>query len=597
MAVRRKPKGGFLFEVSWEVCNKVGGIYTLLKAKAAETNRYYRGNYYLVGPYFADKAKGEFEELPVGRLKSLFEELKIKGIKCHFGKWLIEGEPKVILIDFKNYWPQKNQIKKELWESYEIDSLRAGFDFDEPVVWSWTVGKLIEKIAEKFLREKIVVHFHEWLSGAALLYLKEHSIKVGTVFTTHATTLGRTLVYNGIDFYSILEKIDPDKEIYRYNITAKHQLEKKSAQISDVFTTVSEITALEAKYFLGKKPDILLPDGLDLREFPVPEEIPLQQRIQNSRLREFVISYFFPWYSFDLDNTLFYFTAGRYEFRAKGVDILIKALYRLNQKLKAKRSRKTIIAFFLVPTGTKKIKDEIIKNKELFEDIKDALEDVSWETKSRILYAIVKGEEISKKTLFKREFLLSLKQKLLRFKQEGLPPLSTHDLNDPQDIILRSLQASGLQNRVQDRVKVVFYPIYLNGHDGLSNLSYREFILACDLGIFPSYYEPWGYTPLETAASGVPAITTDAAGFGRYSQKINANDKNPGIFVIKRFGKSDAESINSLSNLLYKFSQFSDQRREDNKFRARKIATLADWKLLIRNYIKAHNKAREFVKI
>jgi len=493
-------------------------------------------------------------------------------------------------MDFKDYWPQLNQIKTKLWQDYQIDSLGTGYDFNEPVLWATATGLFLEKASPLFKEEKIVAHFHEWLSGAGLLYLSKKQ-KIGTVFTTHATCLGRTLSYHNVDFYSILRKIDPEREISRYNIKAKHQLEKQTAQNCDVFTTVSEITALEAERFLGRKPDLLLPNGLEAEKFLSFEEIVIKHRLQRERLKEFLLFYFFPYYDFDLENTLFYFIVGRYEFRAKGIDIFIKALAKLNQQLIKNKSKKTIVAFFWIPAAVREIKPELLENREFFKDIKDSLEEISWETEEKILYSIISGKKITEKVLFEEDFLFDIKKKLMKLKREGQPFLSTHNLIDPQDVILSSLQEAGLTNKKSDKVKAVFYPIYLTGHDGLSNLNYQESIQACHLGVFPSFYEPWGYTPLEAAALGVTSVTTDLAGFGRFCQGLNKEEKYPGIFVLERFHKTDREEIESLARFLYRFSQFSRKQRIENKIQARKIAAQADWKNFIKNYIQAHNQA------
>jgi glycogen(starch) synthase len=584
----------YVFEISWEVCNRVGGIYTVLKSKARHLTKIYGKNYCLIGPYFEDKIRGEFEEIFLPReYKDVFNELEKGGIKCYLGKWLIEGEPSVILIDFKNFWEKSNKIKAKLWEDYKIDSLGSGYDFDEPMIWSYSVGMLIEKITVLNEKDKIVVQFHEWLSGAGLLYLKKQAPKIKTIFTTHATVLGRSLIYNNIDFYSPLLKINIEEEVNRLKIKAKHQLEKAAAQNSDLFTTVSEITSLEAEVFLKRKPDFLLFNGLDLEKFPTLEEIVIKHKKENARLKEFLAYYFFPYYVFDLDNTLFYFIAGRYEFKTKGVDILIRSLSQLNQKLIEIKSKKNIIVFFFIPSAVKDIKEELLENRNFFEDIKHSLEDVSIETQRKILYFFLKREKFSEKDLFDKNFLFQIKKKLLKFSKKGTPLLTTHEIIDDNDPILRAFKEAKLSNKKNDKVKVLFYPIYLTGHDGLINLDYYESIGACHLGIFPSLYEPWGYTPLEAAALGVSFVTTDLAGFGRYCQRLEIIEKKdrPGVFIMERYNKTDEEEVVKLTNFLYKFSQFSEKEMIENKIQARKIAGCANWKYFIENYITAHNQA------
>lgn len=598
MAAKKiKAKADFLFEVSWEVCNRVGGIYRVLESKAKRVVDYYGKNYFLLGPYFPEKARGEFQEkTPPKLFKKTFEDLEREGLHCHFGKWLVEGEPRVVLIDFTNFWVQANKIKRELWESYGIDSLSSGYDFAEPVVWSWAVGKLIEKLSKPLKGKKIVIHCHEWLAGTTLLYLKQKGVKAGTVFTTHATILGRSLANNNLPLYALLGKIDPQKEAYHYQIQAKYQLEKAAAKNCDVFTTISKITSLEAENFLERKPDFLLPNGLEIEKLPDFEEIFFQQRIQQNRLREFCLYYFSPYYRINLRNALFYFIVGRYEFHNKGIDLFIQALGKLNKKLKAKKARKTVVAFFWIPAGNQGIREEVFQARENYQDIKDYLEEFFDSLKENILSLLVMGKKFQKKTLFanERDFFKEIKKKRLKLQRKGLPPLSTHYLSDPNDIILRSFRENGLENKKEDRVKVVFLPIYLTGSDGLLNLNYYESIQASHLGVFPSFYEPWGYTALETSALGVSSITTDLSGFGRFSKKFSQKRKNPGIFVLERFGKSDEDFASELSEALYRFSQLSRKERIENKIRARKRAEVFDWKILIKKYIKAHNQALKF---
>ena len=589
-----------LFEVSWEVCNKVGGINTVLKSKAEKIINHYRENYFVIGPYFAKKVGGIFEETVMPEdWKWIHDELAKEGIIIHVGKWLIKGEPNAVLIDFNNYMYKTNEIKRNLCEDYKIDSLRTGFDYDQPIVWGLAVGKLLERLEQVLKDKKLVAQFHEWLSGVALLYIKKHDVKIATVFTTHATVLGRTLSGANIDLYCIkenkkcfLEEMDSVQEAYKYNVEAKHLVEKASAENTDVFTTVSEITGMEAQYVLGRKPDVILPNGLDVEQFPTFEEASIEHRRHRENIREFLLPYFFPYYQFDLENTLFYFLAGRYEFRDKGIDIYIKALARLNEKLKKKKNSKTIVAFVWVPTQIRAIKQEILENQTLYNDVREALEETWDEIKKKILYRFVAKEEIKGDSIFDKDFLMDMKKRVLRLKRKGSPPLSTHDVMDPNDIITEHLYESGLDNMEDDKVKVIFYPIYLTGADGLIDLTYYECITGSHLGVFPSLYEPWGYTPLETAALGVASVTTDLAGFGQFIQKRVAKEI-PGIYVLKRLGRTDEDIINDLTDFMYWFANLSKSKRVQNKIEAKKLSELADWGILIKHYIDAHNLAVE----
>ena len=591
-----KPKANYLFEVSWEVCNKVGGIWTVVKSKIEPTISTYGENYCLVGPYFPDKASSEFQEiLPPDSFRGVFESLKKEGISCHFGSWLVPGEPKTILIDFSGFTSQKDIIKKELWDSYKIDSLNSQyFDFEEPVVWSYAVGKLLEQLAP-LIKGKIVAHFHEWLSGAALLYLKSRNVPIATVFTTHATMLGRTLTGSGIDLYKDMASLDPGKLCYDFKVNDKHQMETACAHNADAFTTVSEITGIEAEGLLKKKPDVLLPNGLDMEKFPTYEDCSVKHYLFRDKIREFCLYYFSPYYYVDLEQTLIFFIAARYEFHDKGIDVFIDALADLNQKLRESNSKKTIIAFFFIPAGASGIKTEILENKTRYQDIRDNIEDSMKFITQHLLYSIISQNPIDGDSLLGADMRQEYKRKVMALKKKtGTPPLCTHDLyNEGNDPILNSLKSHNLLNKEEDKVKVVFYPIYLSGADRLLDLSYYEAMMGSHFGVFPSYYEPFGYTPLEAGALAVPSVTTDCAGFGRFLLKESIITNYPGIYMLRRLGKSNTEVVEELSRILCDFSSLARQERAENKIQAKKLANLFDWKLLIENYVRAHNLAVE----
>jgi len=587
------PRAKQVFEISWEVCNKVGGIYTVISSKAAQIMRIFKNEYYLVGPYFPKKTYGIFEETPVPeKYKISVEKLKKEGLEIHYGKWLVKGDPNVFLIDFSKYTANKNEIKKYLWDAYKIDSLQTEyFDFDEPLIWSWAAGRLIEELTDDVTT---IAHAHEWLAAPSLLYLKSKHSKAKTVFTTHATTLGRVISSENKDLYAILDKINPDEEAKKRGpgVNAKYQLEKSTANAADVFTTVSEITGIEAEKILGRKADVLLLNGLDMAKFPTFEEASLKHHLFKQRIKTFLLYYFFPYYTFDLDNTLFFFIAGRYEFHDKGIDIFIKALGELNKKLKDEKCVKTIITFFFIPGNVKGIKQEILENRTFFTDIKDMLDDEKEDIFTKILQDIVSQKEISKKSLFDADSLDDLKRKTLRLLRKGLPPAATHDLADENnDNILNALKSAGLNNDEESKVKVISYPIYLSGADNLLDTTYYESMMGCHLGVFPSVYEPWGYTPLEAAALGVSSITTDLSGFGRYLCTECNIGRTPGIFVLKRYGKQDIDAVSQLTEFMLQFAHFTTQERAENKVAARKLASTADWEKLIERYVEAYDLA------
>lgn len=597
-----KPKADYLFEVAWEVCNKVGGIYTVVRSKVPHMIEQYKNNYFVIGPYFARSSMREFApEVPNSRLKRVFERLKQENITAYYGKWLIEGKPNTILVDFSKFFDKKNEIKKQMWDDYKIDSLNSPPDYDGPVVWATAAGKLLEQLSRE-LKGKKVAHFHEWLSGAALLYLKKNSAKVATVFTTHATTMGRTLAASNFDLYAmkgnarILESLDIEKEAYNWGVPAKHQLEKATAQNADVFTTVSEVTALEAQYVLKRKVDLIVPNALDFSRLPNLEEIPIKHKMHKSKIKEFIITYFSPYYPIDMGDTLFYFISGRYEFKNKGIDVTIKSLNILNERLKKERAGRTIIVFFFIPANIKSINLNVVESKALFEDIRESVEDSLTDMQERVIDGLALQKMPNDIDIFDEGFLSEIRDKMMSFKKEGDPPISTHELfNDQDDQIMRSLRELKLLNKKSDKVKVVLYPSYLSPSDRLLDMDYNSVIWGCHLGIFPSYYEPWGYTPLECAAYGVPSITTDLAGFGRFLLKTAK--KEPGIFVIKREGKADDDVVNQLAERLYWYAKLPKEERIRNKIKAENFARLCSWNKLILNYTKAHDMAVEKIRV
>ncbi|MGM5485547.1 MAG: glycogen/starch synthase [Nanobdellota archaeon] len=575
-----------MFECSWEVCNKVGGIYTVVKSKAGLMKKNYT-NYFLIGPYFEDKANIELEEKePPEQLKEIFKKLEKEGIVCHFGTWNIEAEPNVILIDARNFAENKDSIKKNLWEHFGVDSISSGWDFEEPMVWATAAGKLIDH----FHKEDTVAHFHEWMAGFAGLYLKMQKTNIATVFTTHATILGRSIAGVGEDLYKNLEKIDPESEAKKKGITDKFTAERACAKNAEIFTTVSEITAMEAEKFLGRKPEVLVLNGLTIDEFPTFEETSIKHNYNRDLIREFLSYYFLPYYNINLDENLIYFIVGRYEFRNKGLDILTKSLGKLNQKLKDEGSERTISVFYWIPGSAKGIKKDLLENKTFYRHIRNYVSRNSEEFQKKIIKTILSQEPLDNEHLFSKEFKRNNKKHLKGFKREGLPPLTTHYLEEGEENneVIKAFKKEGLLNRQEDKVKVIFYPVYLNGVDGLIDLPYYDCIMGSHLGLFPSYYEPWGYTPLESAALGVPAITTDLAGFGKFISKDSRTNKK-GMFVLKRHGKDDPTE--EFTKMLYDYSQLDRHSRVENKMAVKNIAGLADWKELIKNYIKAHNLA------
>ncbi|MBW3012139.1 glycosyltransferase [Candidatus Woesearchaeota archaeon] len=581
-------KADYLFEVSWEVCNKVGGIYTVIMSKAAKMVGHYGDGYFSVGPYFPGKSVPEFiEKEPPKEIEKVFEAMAQKGIECHYGIWLVKGEPKVILVNGNSLFSIKDELLKHLWEDFGIDSLSSGSDYFDPVIWSTAVGMFIEEFSVQNPGSNVVGHFHEWLAGAGLLYLRKHNAKAATVFTTHATMLGRSIAGSGQDLYSMLGHFNPDNEAKWRGVNNKFTIERASAQNAHCFTTVSDITGIEAEAILGKKPDIIVPNGLDMEYFPSYEEVAYLHKINRSKLKEMVAFHFLPYQQFDLDDTFIYYIFGRYEFKNKGIDVFIKALSQLNDRLRADNSKRTIIAYFWIPAYTRGMKQQLLENKAYFGEINNSIYNHMDSIKQKLISDIISGQDMTKVNLFDQEFLLEARKLAANFKKQGNPPLVTHNIDEANDSIVKAFMDARLYNNADDRVKVVFHPAYLTGTDGLLDLKYYDAMVAGHLGVYPSYYEPWGYTPLESAAWGVPAITTDLAGFGKW---INDNKKkdDKGIVVISRLGKNDGEVVRQLSDAMYDYSQLNRHGRVERKINAKE---LADWGNLVKFYFDAHNFA------
>ncbi len=584
-----------IFETSWEVCNKVGGIYTVLKSKAAHMKSMFKENFFLVGPYFPQGKQAAFEEkLPPEDIKLVFDELRHEGILCHFGKWLIPSSPNVILVDYSGYSHKNNEIKKDFYEKFGIDSLGSTYhDYDEPIVWSTAVGRMVEVYANSHKEDHVIVHCHEWLASGAGLYHKGKDSRVKVVFTTHATMLGRTLASVEHDFYNKLETYNPLEEAKRLGVHTKHQTEVAIAKTCDVFTTVSELTGDEAKFFLGRVPDVILPNGLDLRDFPTFEEISIKHKLFKRNILEFVQYALFPYYTFNLDDTIIMFTAARYEFRGKGLDVYIKALKQLDLALTKNFKGKTVVNFFFVPTGSAHgIDPEILENKTFFEDIRESIVSSMPKVQDRLLYRTLANKKIIKSDLFDDNTLRELKRKINRFQKAGSPKLCSHIINEDNDAILKGFKQAGLTNSAENAVKVFLYPIYLTGADGLLDMDYYQCIQACQFGIFPSFYEPWGYTPVEAAALGDVTLTTDLSGFGRFVLSHYPKKANQGIHVLPRGKATDDEFAEILSKRLYEFAAYSKDERINQKMEAKRFSNKFDWEHLIVYYQKAYEMTR-----
>jgi glycogen(starch) synthase len=573
-----------LIEVSFEVSNKVGGIYQVLKSKAGKMKDYYGDDYIAIGFYDEENARDDFIRRDDMEM-DFFDELEEKGIKCHGGVWDIPGSPKCILVDADEYQKPVDDIKEMLWEEYSVDSIEAGSDFDEPVKWSHAVGEVVKKLEDKLNGDK-VVHVHEWLSGPAML-----EVESPTVFTTHATVLGRALSNSDYDLRSAVKAGNvEDTRASEHGVTAKHQMEKTAAREADVFTTVSKTTGKEAEAVLDVRPDKILPNGFNVEEFPSLEELSYQHKKKKDHMKEFLRAYFEPYYDVNLeDDPRILFTSGRYEFHNKGIDIFIDALSKLNEK-----KGEEFFVFIFVPSDVKGAKQEVLENISLYEELEDYVESTMPEMRRNILNSITSGtdpREGAAEALEDGSTLESL-QRNFHSKQNQSPPLCAFDLNYAHDSIIERLRERGLKNREDDRVKIVFYPTYLSVGDRMLSMDYKDAMVACSGGIFPSYYEPWGYTPVETAANGTLSVTTDLAGFGQFLLENTEEEERKGIQVLGRENLSDRKAASDLADIIEDMVSYSKTEITERKHNARKLAQMTSWEKLGENYLEAHERAQ-----
>ena len=597
-----------LIEVSYEVANKVGGIYQVLKSKAGKMKERYGENYITIGYYDEEKARTDFATRSSHRFQDIFEELeKEEGIKCSFGVWRIPHSPNCILVDASNLVKDVNDIKTEYWEEYNIDSLNSGPEFEDPLKWAYAIGKLLEKLEEK-LEGDTVVHAHEWLSVPAIFESPFHS-----VFTTHATVLGRALSNAGRDVVNMVEKAESEEELTenvkhqytrlsdieksygaslasQYGVKARHQMEKAGARNCDVFTTVSKVTAEEAHAVLGVEPDVVLPNGFNVEEFPSLEELAYQHKRKKDRMKKFLRAYFEPYYDVELDDDpRFFFISGRYEFHNKGLDVFIDALGEMNQ-----REGDEIFVFVFVPSDVRGEKMEVLENLSLYDELEDYIDSMIPELKNDMLDLITSGKSVT--DYFNERITNSRELEMIRqnfhAKKGGTPPICAYNLNYEHDEVIERILENDMHNREEDRVKIVFYPTYLSLGDKMLSMSYNDAIIATSAGIFPSYYEPWGYTPVETAANGCLALTTDLAGFGQFVQENSDIDKE-GIKVLERKDVSDEEAAEKLADMLEEFTNYSKTEITERKHNARKMVQKTSWSILGENYFEAHDKAME----
>jgi glycogen(starch) synthase len=393
-----------------------------------------------------------------------------------------------------------------------------------------------------------------------------------------------------VDFYNNLRLFDVDAESGQRGIYHRYCIERAASHSADVFTTVSHITAYESEALLKRKPDGVLPNGLNVVKFAAVHEFQNLHAIAKEKIHDFVRGHFYGHYDFELDNTLYFFTAGRYEFRNKGVDMFLESLARLNQRLKSIGSKVTVVAFIIMPAATHSFTVETLKGHAVVKQLKDSVSDIQKEIGKRIFEAAARGQYPDVKALLTAEELVTLKRRIYALKRDSLPPVVTHNMaDDTNDPILGSIRRLGLFNHSSDRVKVVYHPEFLNASNPLFGLDYEEFVRGCHLGVFPSYYEPWGYTPAECTVMGVPSITTNLSGFGCYMEEIIETPDDYGIYIVDRRLKSIDESVNHLTEKMLSFCTKSRRQRINLRNRTERLSDILDWKRMGLEYVKARH--------
>lgn len=534
----------YIFESSWEVCNKVGGIYAVLSTRAKTLQDRLHNRLVFIGPdCWKETESPYFQEDD-----NLFREWQLaaskQGLKIRVGRWTVPGEPIAVLVDFNQYFSKKNEIYGQLWNDFQVDSLHAYGDYDEASMFSYAAALVVGSFYDFYLdaKKKVVYHGNEWMTGLGLLYVQKHYPQIATIFTTHATSIGRSIAGNNKPLYDYLFAYNGDQMAEELNMQSKHSIEKQTAHHVDCFTTVSDITARECLELLDKPVDVVLPNGFEDDFVPRGAAFTRKRKWARKRLLDVANALL----GTDLgDETLLISTSGRYEFRNKGVDVYIEAMNRL---LRDKNLDKNVVAFVKVP---------------------------GWVGEPR----------------------KDLQDRLVSGKKFDTPlevPSVTHWLHDmSHDNVLSMLKHLDMQNRKEDRVKLIFIPCYLTGNDGILNLSYYDVILGNDLCIYPSYYEPWGYTPLESVAFKVPCVTTDLAGFGLWanSEIGHYGEIGDGVKVIHRTDYNFSEVADNIKDTVSKFSHFTVAQVKKSRDNASKLSKKALWSHFIKYYEDAYDIA------
>lgn len=589
-----------LVEVAWEVCNQVGGIYTVIRSKVpAAMECWGAGRYCLVGPYVHKNIAAELE--PLDDVADIFGQaaaaLRNRGYHVHYAEWLVTGKPRVVLLN-PNVIEDKvlNVVKYLLWKNHGISIPPDNALINQVVGFGYLTKLFIDeliKLSDK--DDKMLAHFHEWMAGLPILDLKRDGSPVKTIFTTHATQLGRHLAINSPLFYAHLPFFNWEEEARKFGIETEASIEYGCAQSADFFTTVSEVTARECKHLLKRKPDAVLPNGLNIHRFETLYEFQNLHSQYKEQIHRFVMGHFFPAYSFNLEKTVYFFTSGRFEFKNKGFDLTLEALMHLNEKLKKENSDLTVIMFFVSKRNFYTIKPEVLHSRAVLEEIRQTCDAILMQIGKRLFHESTMREDHRLPNLndFVDEYwTLRYRRTVQSWQTNKLPLTVTHKLEDEEnDEILKFLNKRNFLNEKDDRVKIVYHPDFITSTNPIFGMDYLEFVRGCNLGIFPSYYEPWGYTPLECMACGIPSVTSDLSGFGDYLLRHFPDHEKNGMFVVERGKRTFDWGSKQLSGFLYKFLSQSLKERIMQRNNVENYSSSFDWKNLIEHYNAVYTKA------
>ena len=591
----------------------VGGIYTVLSSRAKTLQEHFHDRIVFIGPdIWTDKECPYFRE-DAGLMAQWQWEAKEQGLRVRMGRWTIPGEPIAVLVDFRPYYEKKNEIYTWLWEHYQVDSLHAYGDYDEASMFSYAAALVVESMYHGFENAsdlKVVYHANEWMCGLGALYLNDHVPQIGTVFTTHATTVGRSIAGNQKPLYDYLYAYNGDQMAWELNVQSKHSIEKQTAHHVDCFTTVSDITAHECLELLDKKPDVVLPNGFD--DSFVPRGAAFTRKRKAARQKMLQVASALMGETLD-DDTLIVSTSGRYEFRNKGIDVFVEAMNRL---LRDRDLKKKVLAFIDVPGWVGEPRKDLqerltIDHSPLTNDHSSLTNDHSPLTIDHSSLTIDHSsltidhlaaqktveDNNGQCSMVNGQYSIFNGQCSMVNGQWTTPlevPMITHWLhNMGHDNVLNMMKFYDMHNRPEDAVKVVFLPCYLDGHDGILNLTYYDVVLGNDLCIYPSYYEPWGYTPLEAVAFRVPCITTDLAGFGLWVDKElgHHGELEDGVKVIHRTDYNYSEVADAIKDTVARYSSMKPRNAEVCRKAAEAISKKALWCEFIRYYYQAYDIA------